>query len=360
MTDDDFSDMTLKQADKISSAQFDAIDPAQQQILIDKTGILAQAQTQAQNGEISYIGMLNVLEAAKVGGMNAIKFAALEQLNDDLQTSQGLTTSAYVAQIVDDVIAGNSANSYWNGGSSTATPLGDLSARSSQAQFDDLIGKWFLGADLPSLALPPSTGASKPSAYQPVSMPLFGAGGPSYLDVNQGDVGDCYFLAALAETALTDPSLIERMISRNSNGTYSVLFHVDGQDDYVTVNDQLPVLQDGYAAANGSTLQFDNSTTLWSPLIEKAYAQLMAQTEVTPGSTLGVNANSYAATSGGGGNEIVSITGQIASYTPIYSGSEGDDALLFTPRSPPMTTCWSAPATPRILAVSSTTICSKS
>ena len=52
---------------------------------------------------------------------------------------------------------------------------------------------------------------------------------PTYEDVNQGYLGDCYFLSALGEIALKDPSAIESMITSNGNGTYGVRFMVDGQ-----------------------------------------------------------------------------------------------------------------------------------
>ena len=81
--------------------------------------------------------------------MTETKFAALQTLAGELNVAGGISTSAYVQQIADNVIEGNSANAYWNGGSSTATALGDLTATSSQSQVDDLIGKWFLGTDLP-------------------------------------------------------------------------------------------------------------------------------------------------------------------------------------------------------------------
>ena len=166
-----------------------------------------------------------------------------------------------------------------------------------------------------------TNGSNIAAQYQATNLPLFGANGPSYLDVNQGNVGDCYFDAALAETAKQDPSAITSMIQENSNGTYSVDFQVDGKSDYVTVNNELPVMEGGYEAADGSTLEFDNSATGWSPLIEKAYAQLMEQTDVTPGADLGVNGDSYADISGGGGQGITLITGQ--SYN-IYAVNAGE------------------------------------
>ena len=112
------------------------------------------------------------------------------------------------------------------------------------------------------------------------TLPLYGpSGAPTYQDVNQGYLGDCYFLSSLGEIALKDPSAIESMITSNGNGTYGVRFMVDGQPDYVTVNSELPVMGAGYQWANGSTLEFANGNSDdWVALIEKAYAELNAQT----------------------------------------------------------------------------------
>ena len=48
---------------------------------------------------------------------------------------------------------------------------------------------------------------------------------PSPKDVAQGQVGDCWFLATLAETALRDPSRISDSIHQRVDGTYDVYFH---------------------------------------------------------------------------------------------------------------------------------------
>ena len=76
-------------------------------------------------------------------------------------------------QITDDVVLGNSANAYWNGGSSTATALGNLTASSTQTQLQDLIGKWFLGTDLPSTNLSAVGQANYAVTYEAVNEPLF-------------------------------------------------------------------------------------------------------------------------------------------------------------------------------------------
>ena len=51
--------------------------------------------------------MLTILQDVVVGGMTATKFSALKTLASMLNQTGGLTTSAYVQQIADDVIHGN-------------------------------------------------------------------------------------------------------------------------------------------------------------------------------------------------------------------------------------------------------------
>ena len=115
------------------------------------------------------------------------------------------------------------------------------------------------------------------------------------------------------------------MIQSNGNGTYSVLFHVNGQDDYVTVNSQLPVFTNGAAYPDGSSLAFDNGATAWAPLIEKAYAQLMEQTSVTPGADLNQHGDAYADTSGGDALPITEITGK--SFNTYATAGQSGSAL---------------------------------
>ena len=283
-------------------------------------------------GALSYASVLKILEDAAVGGMTQAKLSSLRTLAGELNVSGGISTSAYVQQILDDVVDGNSANAYWNGGSSNATALGNLAATSSQTQVDELIDKWFLGTDLPSINMASVNGSNLPAQYEAINEPLFSAAGPLYTDINQGDVGDCYFVSALAEAAMQDPSLIENMIHENSNGTYSVEFHVNGAADFVTVNNDLPVMLNGYQWYDGSTLEFDNSSSLWSPLIEKAYAQLMEQTSVIPGAQLGAHGDSYADLAGGGGQGITLITGQQYATYGTWSG-ENTSSLALTLQS---------------------------
>jgi hypothetical protein len=249
------------------------------------------------NDSLSYQGILQVLDAAAVGGMTASKFGTLETLVSLMSATGGISTSAYVQNISHSLIDGDPANAYWTGGASMPIALGNLSATSTQAQVDDLIGKWFLGSDLPSIDLK----GSSESTYQVYNAPLFGAGNvPSYLDVNQGHLGDCWFVATLAEVALQNPAAIESMITNNGNGTYGVRFFVDGTPEYVTVNDDLPTASTPLWA-NGSSLEFANGANgepSWAELVEKAFAQLNAEPNAVHGE-LGLAINAYEGIAGG-------------------------------------------------------------
>jgi hypothetical protein len=261
---------------------------------------------------------LSILEDAAAGGMTASKFSALQAFASELNTQGGISVSPYVQQITDDVIFGNSANATWNGGAATATKLGNLTAASTQTQADELIGEWFLGTNLPSLSLASVGQSNLNPVYKASTLPLYGpSGAPTYQDVNQGYVGDCYFVSSLGEVALKDPSAIENMISSNGNETYSVRFFVNGQPDYVTVNSQLPVMT-GYRWSNGSQLEFANGTTDdWVGLVEKAYAQLNAQTNAPHGMALNSASDSYAGITAGNGSALTLITNQGESPTTL-------------------------------------------
>ena len=314
--------------------------------------IAAEIASLEQNGSLSYNSVLTILDAAAAGGMTASKFAALNTFASELNAPGGIAVTAYVQQIADDVIDGNSANATWNGGASTATKLGNLSASSSQTQADELIDEWFLGANLPSLSLA-AVGQSNPHpTYQNSTLPLYGpSGAPTYQDVNQGYLGDCYFLSALGETALKDPSAIESMIANNGNGTYGVRFMVNGQPDYVTVNSALPVMGAGYHWANGSTLEFANGNTDdWVALVEKAYAELNAQTNAPHGMELNSASDSYEGIAAGTASALTLLTGQsVTDYalnpkdsasalasimsSVASSFSAGEQVLMSTPAS---------------------------
>jgi hypothetical protein len=110
----------------------------------------AVADELAANDTLNYHGMLHVLDVAAGGGMNAGKFGTLETLVSLMNAPDGISMSSYVQHISHSLVDGDPANADWTGGEAVSIPLGNLSATSTQASVHDLIGKWFLGTDLPS------------------------------------------------------------------------------------------------------------------------------------------------------------------------------------------------------------------
>lgn len=80
--------------------------------------------------------------------------------------------------------------------------------------------------------------------------------------IEQGSLGDCYFLAGVSSLAATDPAAIKRMITPNRDGTYTVTF--PGRQP-VTVT----APTDAEIARYAST----GREGMWLNVLEKAYAK---------------------------------------------------------------------------------------
>lgn len=100
-------------------------------------------------------------------------------------------------------------------------------------------------------------------------------------DVRQGQIGDCYFLAAVASIAGSQPEAIQNALKDNGDGTYTVTFkarQTDGGpyvDKHVTVDGDLPVRSFGgplYGRSGGSNAP--ENMEMWFPILEKAYAAM--------------------------------------------------------------------------------------
>ena len=93
-----------------------------------------------------------------------------------------------------------------------------------------------------------------------------------FSDVNQGNLGDCYFLSAI--TALTEfPYLISekfRTTKFNEEGYYEMIFFIDGEWQVVFVDDYFPY--DPNSKDWAYALPHKNE--LWAMLLEKAWAKL--------------------------------------------------------------------------------------
>jgi calpain family cysteine protease/hemolysin type calcium-binding protein len=112
--------------------------------------------------------------------------------------------------------------------------------------------------------------------------PLFGANGPSVLDIKQGALGDCWILAGLGAIANESPNVIRAHVVDFGDGTYGVSLG----DSFFRVDNDLAVAQFGDQSLTYTALGQGGS--VWVSIIEKAYTHYR-----TPG------ANSYASIEGG-------------------------------------------------------------
>jgi Ca2+-binding RTX toxin-like protein len=95
--------------------------------------------------------------------------------------------------------------------------------------------------------------------------PLFASNGPSIDDVNQGNLGDCYFLAGLASIAQKGPGWIHERICDLGDDTYAVMF----EGSYIRVDNQLPTAAPG---GGPEFAGFGLEGSMWVPIMEKAFA----------------------------------------------------------------------------------------
>jgi hypothetical protein len=95
-------------------------------------------------------------------------------------------------------------------------------------------------------------------------------------NVGQGDLGDCFFLAALAALAHTRPRLVRRMIADSGDGTYTVAFlerrHGAVRPVAIRVDARFPTDSRGAQCFGKGLRSGPHGQELWPALIEKAYA----------------------------------------------------------------------------------------
>jgi hypothetical protein len=179
--------------------------------------------------------------------------------------------------------------------------------------------------------------------YSPASGTLFNSqtNQPSYLDVAQGDLADCWLLAGLAEVAARAPQDIVNMFTYDGtqvdNGSvvdvYTVrFFNSSGVAQYVSVDTELP--------DSGGAFDHPVNGVLWVALAEKAYAEANAAGIV---STNVVGANDYNALNYGYPSWVLqAVTGRPASsfnidLTNIAAAWTAGDLICIctsTPTSP--------------------------
>jgi Calpain family cysteine protease len=273
--------------------------------------------TYIPDSKISHQDLIDVMRSAKDDG--AIDAVELRDLKAIVAHGDTLWMPKATQVLAGKVWHPNLAN--------LKSGIDGFGAGSSAEHLEKLIGKWFLGRDRPGIpdvitsvtvswdsGLPLPVYHHNPIAYQWSEGSLF-QDGISYLDVDQGKLGDCYFLASLGAVALHTPNRIANMFTDNGNGTFAVRFFVNGQENYVTVDRFLPTYSTGtfvYANNSSGLGHWDARNELWVALAEKAYAQINQEDLglLFPGGIGQDGTNTYAGIAGGWATDALThITG---------------------------------------------------
>jgi hypothetical protein len=261
---------------------------------LNDLGIISQMRTLTADNQLSRNDAIAVLRNTKDGNIiDNDEFNDLKKIVANFSNAANanlFNTQDYVRVLTNKVVNGDPANTNTNG-----TNIGNLAANSNSTQLESLIGKWFLGLDRPDTKYVDQYGNPFLDEYGDPIVDEYGnpivfdykfvsggslfQNGASYTDIYQGDLGDCYFLAALASNAFRSPSTIASMFIDNGDNTYTVRFYNNGVADYVTVDRYLPVDKNGtfiYARqkADDWGKPSDSANEWWYALAEKAYAQL--------------------------------------------------------------------------------------
>jgi hypothetical protein len=213
--------------------------------------IAALVESFYADGRLDRIEMIDILRSAGDDGIvNATELADFRYL---VSMDASFEMPDYVRDLAKDVVTDNPANLRFKG-----QAAGNLTAGSTSTLLNNLVNKWFLGAD-----------------------------------AKQGMLGDCYFIASLVAIADRNPQAVRNLFIDNGDNTFTVRFFGgtlghqlvggsytagftsgSGTADYVTVDRRLPAYSNGTLAYSGSGQSVASaSTTLWIALAEKAYAQ---------------------------------------------------------------------------------------
>ena len=242
---------------------------------IKDTGLRKNLRSITQDGLIDRSEVISLLRSTTDDNViDATEFADLKNVVRDFYELSNDTIAKKTApwyNLLDKLVNGDAANATYKG-----VDLGNLTAGSTGAQMTALIDKWFLGGDRPI------TASIYP--YRSAAGKLF-QNGVSYQDINQGELANSPFLAALAALAVTSPNDVKSLFLDNGDGTFTVrFFKPDRTADYVTIDRFLPIDPESdlliyarqYSTVGNGRAFNDPANKLWAALAEKAFTQWLA------------------------------------------------------------------------------------
>ena len=134
-------------------------------------------------------------------------------------------------------------------------------------------------------------------------------------DINQGEIGDCWFLAALANLA-EDNEAFRRVVPDGQGfnkgeytGMFRFRFYRFGEWVEVVVDDKLPTRRGELIY-----LKAKDKNEFWSPLLEKAYAKLYGSYKALEGGLTIESAVDFT----GGIPEMIDITNMRMSKEELF------------------------------------------
>jgi fibronectin type 3 domain-containing protein len=155
--------------------------------------------------------------------------------------------------------------------------------------------------------------------------------GPVAGDVNQGGLGDCYFLSTLAAFANTNPAVLQQSAVDMGDGTFTVEFYSHATPTFVRVSNDISTGEYwGYEYARPGA---DN--TMWAPVMEKAYAYFRTGANTYASLSSGWMGDVYAAFNVSSEDFMPSAYSAGALYTMLSTDlADGEAVTLGTDNAP--------------------------